>query len=115
MTTLEVVPGTLNLKLYGGDDVPIIVNMVNAAGEPATIDGTLKATIYAPYASPTTLNPAVTGGTGGIYTITFSKAITRAYAGLGDLAWDLQLTNTSSKVRTILKGIATIAVEVTND
>lgn len=116
MTILDIQPGKLDLKLYGGDDVPIVVNLVNAAGEAVTVDGILKATVYAPYATPSTRTPTITAeSTAGQYTILFDKTLTRAYAGLGDLAWDLQLVNSSSKVRTILNGLVTISVEVTND
>lgn len=115
MTNIDIQPGTLNLSLYGGDDAPIVVNLINAAGEPATIDGTLKATITVPYATPSSYNPTITAGTAGVYTINFDAATTRAIAGLGSLSWDLQLHTTAGKTRTILKGLVTVTVEVTND
>ena len=116
MTRLEILPGALDLALYGGDDAPIVVNLTNAAGEITTIDGTLKATVYVPYGSPSTYTPTITAGsTAGQYYISFDATITRAIAGQGGLPWDLQIHHTSGNTRTILKGLVTVSVEVTND
>jgi hypothetical protein len=115
MTSLNIMPGQLDLALYGGDDAPIVVNLTNAAGEPATVDGTLKATVYNPYGTPTSYALTTIAGAVGVYTINFDATTTRALAGLGVLSWDFQLHSTTGKTRTILKGSVTVAVEVTND
>jgi len=116
VSQIEVLPGSLDLEVYGGDDVPIVIDLVNAASLPVTIDGTLKCTISVPYGSPTTQTPTVTAGSStGQFVINFSSAITRAIAGQGVLLWDLQLLSGAGKVRTLLNGRITSKVEITND
>jgi hypothetical protein len=116
VSKLEIRPGTLDLALYGGDDSQIVVNLTNAAGEAATIDGTLKATVYVPYGLPSSYTPTITAGTiTGQFLIVFSSTITRAIAGQGSLPWDLQIHQTSGTTRTILKGLINVSVEITND
>jgi hypothetical protein len=116
VSKIDTSPTNLNLTVYGGDDMPIVINLVNAAGEAATLDGTLECTIATPYSIAPTQPVTVTAtGTAGQYTLNFSSAITRVIAGLGVLLWDLQYHANDGKLRTLLKGTITSIVEITND
>lgn len=119
-----MIPGVLNLSLYRGDSVDLVVRLreKNLDGTPGpyvnlsgvTVRSQIRQTedstnILATFVS-TVMDQAVTPG--GVR-LTLASAATSLLPVLTPLRWDLEITHTGGHVRTYLRGNVSVQADVT--
>lgn len=108
-----MIPGTYSVSLYRGDSWGITVKPVNSGGTPIDLTGwTAAAQVRAKPDSTdvlVTMETVVTPASGITVTMTPEDTATLS----GSVVWDLQTTDTSGTVRTLVGGTFTMVLDVT--
>jgi len=116
MATINVIPSTLDLNLYAGDDVAITLTILDDNGAPYNLTGTLLAQIRKGHGQTLTATIAANAPAPaeGICYLTLPDDVTKALgADGGRHSWDLQLTDAGGLVSTLVKGGVTTQLDIT--
>jgi hypothetical protein len=116
MAAVSAVPPTLDLNLYAGDDVAFTLTVVDTAGNPYDLTGTMVAEIRKAHAQEVvgTLTVDSPTPTSGIAYLSLSAAETAALGeGGGRHAWDLQLTDELGLIASICRGQVSTTLDIT--
>lgn len=108
---IDLRPARVDLHLYGGDDVTLVLAVTNPDGSAANLSGAAAA---AAIAKPNAANPAATFGASiaaNVVTLTLDGAQTAELDG--PYVWDCQLTYTGGAVSTIAAGDVKVTPDVT--
>ena len=117
---ISLIPTELDLALYAGDGVDLVVTLTNSAGEPLVVNGVVIAQIRASRADAasaaefsTSLSDGSNGNVGlslsGTDTASLVKADAKQFSGV----WDMQWTSNGGEPVTVLQGKITCDADVT--
>jgi hypothetical protein len=118
MATLNAIPPTLDLNVYAGDDVTITLTIEEPGGFPYDLTGTLLAQIRKAHGQEVvglfTIN--VPDPPTGVCYLTLTDDMTRALGVDGGRhSWDLELTDGSDIITTIVKGALSTSLDITQE
>lgn len=107
-------PATHNLELYAGDDYGLVVTFTDPDAVPLNLSGLTFRSQVRMYESDPTIRASFTvdssAASTGVIGLSLAKEIT---VDLGDGVWDLEQTDGTGKVQTLLAGKVTVRLEVT--
>jgi hypothetical protein len=117
VAAISAVPPTLDLNLYAGDDLVITLTVVDDAGFPYDLTGSLLAQIRKGHALEivATFTTSVgTDATLGVVVLALPAMETEALGETGGRhSWDLQHTNPDGFITTICKGAVSTTLDIT--